>query len=41
MAAWRRDISIALRRRFGGDPDGRGTAWIQEYDASSPNVLVA
>jgi salicylate hydroxylase len=41
LAAWRRDLSIALRRRFGRDPDGRGTAWIPEYDASSPNVLAA
>jgi len=38
-AAWRRDISIAVRRRLGRDPDGRGTAWIPEYDASGPNVL--
>jgi hypothetical protein len=37
----RRDLSIAVRRRFGRDPDGRGTAWIPEYDASSPDVLVA
>jgi salicylate hydroxylase len=41
LAAWRRDISIAVRRRFGRDPDGRGTGWIPEYDASSPNVLAA
>jgi salicylate hydroxylase len=41
LAAWRRDLSIAARRRFGRDPDGRGTAWIPEYDASSPNVLAA
>ncbi len=41
LAALRRDISIAVRRRFGRDPDGRGTAWIPEYDASSPDVLVA
>ena len=39
LAAWRRDLSIALRRRLGRDPDGRGTAWIPEHDASSPNVL--
>jgi salicylate hydroxylase len=38
-AALRRDISIAVRRRLGRDPDGRGTAWIPEYDASSPDVL--
>jgi salicylate hydroxylase len=41
VAAWRRDVSIALRRRLGRDPDGRGTAWIPEYDASSPNALGA
>ena len=41
LAALRRDLSIAVRRRFGRDPDGRGTAWIPEYDASSPDVLVA
>jgi salicylate hydroxylase len=41
LAAWRRDLSIAVRRRFGHDPDGRGTAWIPEYDASSPSVLAA
>ena len=39
LAAWRRDLSIALRRRLRRDPDGRGTGWIPEYDASSPNVL--
>ncbi len=38
-AAWRRDISIAVRRRLGRDPDGRGTAWIPEYDASASDVL--
>ena len=40
-AARRRDLSIALRRRLGRDPDGRGTGWIPEYDASSPGVLAA
>jgi salicylate hydroxylase len=39
IAAWRRDVSIALRRRIGRDREGRGAAWIPEYDASSPNVL--
>ena len=41
LAAFRRDLSIAVRRRIGRDPDGRGTRWIPEYDASSPNVLAA
>jgi salicylate hydroxylase len=39
LAALRRDVSIAVRRRFGSDPDGRGTAWIPEYDASSSTAL--
>ena len=39
LAALRRDVSIAVRRRLGRDPDGRGTGWIPEYDASSPDVL--
>lgn len=41
LAAWRRDVSIAVRRRLGRDPEGRGTAWIPAYDASAPNVLTA
>jgi salicylate hydroxylase len=40
-AALRRDVSIAVRRRLGRDPDGRGAAWIPEYDASSSDVLAA
>ena len=39
LAAWKRDLSIAVKRRLGRDPDGRGTGWIPEYDASSPEVL--
>jgi len=39
LAAFKRDLSIAVRRRLGRDPDGRGTGWIPEYDASSPDVL--
>jgi hypothetical protein len=30
---------IAVRKRFGSDPSGRGNAWIFEYDASSPEAL--
>jgi salicylate hydroxylase len=41
LAALRRDVSIAVKRRFGRDPDGRGTGWIPEYDASSPDVLTS
>jgi salicylate hydroxylase len=40
-AALRRDALIAIRRRFGADPTGRGAAWIFDYDAGSPNVLNA
>jgi 2-polyprenyl-6-methoxyphenol hydroxylase-like FAD-dependent oxidoreductase len=39
-AAWRRDLMIAWRRRVNRhDPEGRGTAWLADYDASSPDVL--
>jgi salicylate hydroxylase len=41
LSALRRDVSIALRRRLRRDPDGRGTAWIPGYDATSPDVLAA
>ena len=41
LAALRRDITIALRRRFGRDTEGRGAGWIPEYDATSPDVLVS
>jgi 2-polyprenyl-6-methoxyphenol hydroxylase-like FAD-dependent oxidoreductase len=41
LTAWRRDITIALRRRFGKDTEGRGAAWIPEYDATSPDVLAS
>ncbi|HEX3715016.1 MAG TPA: FAD-dependent monooxygenase [Trebonia sp.] len=39
-AALRRDTAIALRRRLNRrDPDGRGAAWLADYDATSPAVL--
>jgi salicylate hydroxylase len=39
-AARRRDLLIAWRRLVKrGDPEGRGTAWLADYDASSPDVL--
>jgi salicylate hydroxylase len=41
LAAFKRDTLIAIRRRFGKDPTGRGMAWIFEYDAGSPRVLEA
>src|SRR6478735_8333049 len=35
-AAWRRDLTIAWRRRTNRhDPEGRGAAWLADYDASS------
>ena len=41
-AAWRRDLMIAWRRRVNRrDPEGRGAAWLADYDASSPDVLAA
>jgi salicylate hydroxylase len=41
-AAWRRDLLIAWRRRVNRrDPEGRGTAWLADYDASSPDILAA
>jgi salicylate hydroxylase len=39
VAALKRDVAILLRRRFGRDVDGRGSTWIAEYDASSPDAL--
>jgi salicylate hydroxylase len=39
-ATWRRDLSIAWRRHVNRrDPEGRGAAWLAEYDASSSDVL--
>jgi salicylate hydroxylase len=40
-AALRRDLRIALRRRRRSDPEGRGAAWIADYDAGSPEALVS
>jgi salicylate hydroxylase len=40
LAALRRDAVIALRSRLNRrDPEGRGAAWLAEYDATSPSVL--
>ena len=41
IAAWRRDLTIALRRRLGKDREGRGAAWIPAYDATAPDVLAS
>ena len=41
IAAWRRDVLMGLRKRFTSDVGGRGDSWIPEYDASSPEVLMA
>jgi salicylate hydroxylase len=39
LAAWKRDIGIALRKRLLSDREGRGAAWIADYDAGSPSAL--
>jgi salicylate hydroxylase len=40
LAAWRRDLVIAVRKRVNRrDTDGRGAAWLAEYDATGPDVL--
>jgi salicylate hydroxylase len=36
---WKRDIKIAIRKRFTSDVGGRGDEWIYDYDAGSPDVL--
>jgi salicylate hydroxylase len=41
LKAWKRDILIALRKRFSRDRTGRGGGWIFEYDAGADDVLVA
>ena len=44
LAALKRDALIAIRRRFArfsGDPTGRGSAWIFDYDPASPTVAAA
>ncbi len=41
LAAWKRDILISLRKRLRSDREGRGAAWILEYDAGSPTALAA
>jgi salicylate hydroxylase len=39
-AAIRRDTAIAVRKRLNRrDPDGRGAAWLADYDATSPAAL--
>jgi hypothetical protein len=39
-AARRRDLLIAWRQRVHrDDPEGRGAAWLADYDASSPDAL--
>jgi salicylate hydroxylase len=40
LAARMRDITIALRKRFRQDWEGRGAGWIPAYDATSPDVLM-
>ena len=41
LVALRRDLGIAVRRRFKKDTEGRGAGWIPEYDATSPEVLAS
>src|SRR5580692_5060670 len=42
LAAFRRDVGIAVRKRFSRrDGDGRGASWLAEYDATAPDVLVS
>ncbi len=42
LAAWRRDLAIAVRKRVQPrDPEGRGTAWLAGYDATAPDVLAS
>lgn len=38
-AQWKRDITIAVRKRFTTDVSGRGDEWILDHDAGSPDVL--
>ncbi|MGH3303138.1 MAG: FAD-dependent monooxygenase [Streptosporangiaceae bacterium] len=40
IAALRRDMAIAVRKRIRADVTGRGEGWIAEYDAGSPGALV-
>jgi len=40
-AAMRRDLAITVRRRLNRrDTDGRGAAWLADYDATSPAALM-
>jgi len=40
-AAMRRDTMITMRKRLNRrDTDGRGAAWLADYDATSPSALV-
>ncbi len=39
VAALKRDMLIAVRKRFSKDVTGRGEAWIADYDAGSPEAL--
>jgi salicylate hydroxylase len=41
IAAVKRDVLIAVRKRFSTDLTGRGEAWIEDYDAGSPEVLAS
>ena len=40
IAALKRDLRIAVRKRLSKDVTGRGESWIAEYDAGSPGALI-
>lgn len=40
LAALKRDVEIAFRKRFSRDMTGRGESWIADYDAGAPSALV-
>ena len=41
LAAWRRDLVIAVRKRVKPADEGRGANWIWDYDAGSAAALTA
>lgn len=41
VAQWKRDVKIAVRKRFTTDISGRNDEWIYDHDASSPEALDA
>jgi len=41
LAALKRDVVIALKKRVGRDMTGRGESWIADYDAGAQTVLAS